>query len=193
MSRTRALAALAALLACAALVAFGVVVASVNAKYPAPPVNVHVQGEAMPFPGAEGVTFKVARTDVLARDGMASALPEAHKDTQEWARGDFFAIIVHVEVTNASGQDWAVHPLREFMISVGATYSNGIDPAAGIELAHGDPVAEVKPGQSAEVPLVCIVAEKGFPLGAWQGVRERPFYLVYSLYPSIEKVQLEAQ
>jgi hypothetical protein len=165
----------------------------VNERYPTPSVTIHSMSDSLSVPNSEGVSFRVKEARCLSKDEIAVILPETYQDMREWAPGDFVAIVLLIDIENTSEKRWTVQPFRESMLSIGKTYSNGLDLPAIIEFSGDDVVVEIEAQESKEVPFIYTVIEPNLSQKTWQDLCEQDFYFVYRLYPAIEKVSLDVK
>lgn len=167
-------------------------VTSINSAYPAPPVFIESEGESIPVSRTKGVTFTVNDTLALNKEEIQSVLPKSYQ-SRVGNFDDFVSIVISISVTNNSNSMQNIDSLRESMLSIGKTYSNGIDLPSTLELSENNADTTIEPHESKDISFVYTVFSNSFPHEIWNSLTENDIYFVHNLYPTINKIRLNVK
>ncbi len=162
----------------------------VNSAYPAPPIFVESEGEPVAVNGTEDVTFTVDDAFVLNKGEVQKMMPESYQSKVD-SFGDFASIVVNISITSDSDSEQNIQSLRESMLSIGKTYSNGIDLPSTVEISEESTYTTIGPHESRSVSFVYTILRRSLPQEIWNSLTNQDIYFVHSLHPAINKIKLD--
>ena len=171
----------------------------VNAAYPEQRAYVYSLGEEATYAGQDSsggevepgsITVEAEKSELVDYEGLRALVPGyADSFIEDGASDDMRALLVEVEIGNASSESRKVH-VRDFSAQSGA-WANGLYAPVYMTL-NEDPstIVELAPGEEARRTLVYLMYDMQFNGDGWDGVDERSFDLVLALYPDKHLIEL---